>query len=58
MIFIIIFQPPPPLMIEIIISVNDENDGRPQRKKSKFWKFPNFDFQKHWVLDCYNPYHL
>ena len=24
-----IFQPPPPRMIEIIISVNDENDGRP-----------------------------
>ena len=28
-IFVIIFQPPPPLMIEIIIGVNDENDGRP-----------------------------
>ncbi len=29
MIFINIFQPPPTLMIEIIISVNDENDGWP-----------------------------
>ncbi len=29
MIFIIIFQPPPHLVIEIIITENDENDGRP-----------------------------
>ena len=32
MIFIIIFPTPPPLMIEIIISVNDENGGRPLRE--------------------------
>ena len=43
MIVIIIFQPPPPLTIEIIISVNDENDGRPLRLKWYFF-IPKFLF--------------